>query len=54
MSNTIKQTIFSGTTVDSEKVDPGQLLSDRIPGPVLFACEFGYTKILPAAFYWLL
>ncbi|KAM5546276.1 hypothetical protein V8D89_000402 [Ganoderma adspersum] len=55
--NAIKQTIFSVTTVDGEKVDPGQLLSDRIPEPVsaiVFAREFGCTKILPATFYRLL
>lgn len=57
MSNTMKQTIFSLTTVDGEKVDTGQLLSDCIPEPasaIVFACEFGCTKILIVALYWLL
>ncbi|KAM5546274.1 hypothetical protein V8D89_000400 [Ganoderma adspersum] len=53
--NAIKDAIFSVTTVDGKEIDPGQLLSDRIPEPasaIVFAREFGCTKILPpAAFY---
>ena len=51
--NAIKQTIFSVTTVDSREIDPGQLRSDRIPKPtsaIVFAREFGCTKIIPIAF----
>lgn len=55
----IKQMIFSVTAVDGElmRVDPGQLLSDRIPEPVsATVCprEFRCTGILPAALYRLL
>nr|VWP02255.1 N/A [Ganoderma boninense] len=55
--NAIKDTMFSVTTVDGKEVDPGQLLSDRIPEPVsaiVFAREFCCPQILPATFYRLL